>query len=266
MKDLCRQLAQEHAALDEIVKDLSDLKWDMITPFDHWSIREEICHIAYFDDKARLAATDPDGFQTDMMEIFEGITSVDEFLAKTINALMKLSPKALMDFWIDERGKMTKAVEVLEPEDKIVWYGPPMTAESFVIARMMETWAHGQDIADALKIKRTPTERLKHIAHLGVKTFGWSYKNRGLEKPVEKVCVELKSPSGETWQWNPEQTENSIAGSAEDFCLVVSQRRHIDDTRLIASGPIAREWMSLAQVFAGPAEKGPDAGQWSRNN
>ncbi len=264
MKDLCRQLAQEHAALDAIVKDLSDSKWDIITPFDDWTIREEICHIAYFDDNARLAATDPDGFQTDMLEILEGVTSADEFLAKTVKDLMKLSPKALMDFWTNKRRKMIEAIEVLEPQDKIVWYGPPMTAKSFVIARMMETWAHGQDIADALKIKRTPTERLKHIAHLGVKTFGWSYKNRGRKKPIEKVCVELKSPSGEIWLWNQGETKNSIKGSAEDFCLVVSQRRHIDDTRLLASGPIASEWMALAQVFAGPAEKGPDAGKFKQ--
>ena len=262
MKNLCNELAQEHAALDEIVKDLSDSKWDMITPFDDWTIRQEICHLAYFDDKARLATIDPDGFQTDMMESLTGITSVDEFLANTTKELMKLSPNALMAFWIDERTKMINAIETLAPGDKIVWYGPPMTAESFVIARMMETWAHGQDIADALNIKRTPTERLKHIAHLGVKTFGWSYKNRGLEKPSETVGVELKSPSGETWMWNQGQTKNSITGSAEDFCLVVSQRRHIDDTRLVAIGPIAREWMTLAQAFAGPAENGPAAGKF----
>lgn len=264
MKDICRQLAEEHADLDEIVKSMGESKWDMITPFDDWTIREEICHIAYFDDKARLAATDPDGFQRDMVKIFEGVTSVDEFLAKTVKDLMKLSPEALMEFWINERTKMIKAIEVLDPRDKIAWYGPSMTAESFVIARIMETWAHGQDIADALKIKRTPTERLKHIAHLGVKTFGWSYKNRGLEKPGQTVRVELKSPSGEIWQWNPEQTQNSIRGSAEDFCLVVSQRRHIDDTRLMAEGTIAREWMTLAQVFAGPAENGPDAGKFKQ--
>ena len=125
MKDLCRELAQEHAALDEIVKDLSDSKWDMITPFADWTIREEICHIAYFDDKARLAATDPDGFQTDMLEILEGVTSVDAFLANTVKDLMKLSPKDLMDFWNNERSKMLKTIEILEPQDKIVWYGPP---------------------------------------------------------------------------------------------------------------------------------------------
>ncbi len=262
MKDLCRELADEHAALDEIVKDLSDSKWDTVTPFYDWTIRDEICHIAYFDDKANLAATNPDGFHKDMEKIFEGITSVDDFLVKAVADLVKLPSRELMAFWVNERTKMIKTFEVLGSEDQIPWYGPPMTAESFVIARIMETWAHGQDVADAIGFKREATERLRHIAHLGVKTFGWSFKNRGLEKPAQKVRVELESPAGETWLWNEDCTENTITGSAEDFCLVVAQRRHIDDTKLITNGDIAQEWMSLAQVFAGPPEKGPEAGKF----
>lgn len=262
MKDLCRQLAQEHAALDEMVVGLSDSQWDTITPFYDWTIKNEVCHIAYFDDKANLAATDGDGFQADMAKSFEGITSVDDWVEKTVQDLMQMPPKELMDFWVSERIKMLTTFEVLDPEDKIPWYGPPMTARSFVIARMMETWAHGQDVADALGFKRIPTERLKHIAHLGVKTFGWSYVNRGLEKPGEKVRVELTSPAGDTWLWNETCENNSVIGSAEDFCLVVAQRRHVDDTALTAQGEIAREWMTLAQVFAGPAEQGPEAGRF----
>lgn len=262
MKDLCRELVEEHAALDLIVKDLSNSKWDSTTPFYDWTIKDQICHIAYFDDKANLAATDPHGFQTDMETLFADITSMEDFFKKTVRDLIKLSPKKLMEFWVNERTKMIKAFEVLNPEDKIFWYGPPMTAQSFVIARMMETWAHGQDVADAVNFKRKPTRRLKHIAHLGVKTFGWSFTNRGIEKPVKKVRVELESPSGETWLWNAGQKENSVIGRAEDFCLVVTQRRHIDDTKLLATGDIACEWMSLAQVFAGPPEKGPGPGNF----
>lgn len=262
MKDLCRELAEEHAAFDKVVKDLSDSKWDIKTPFYDWTIRDEVCHLAYFDDKASLAATDPDGFQQDMMNAFEGITNVEDFLVKTVKELKKMPPKKLMDFWVKERTKMIKVFEVLDPEDKIPWYGPPMTAKSFVIARMMETWAHGQDVADAVSFKREPTERLKHIAQLGVKTFGWSFQNRGLQKPANKVRVELESPAGGIWLWNEDCTENSISGSAEDFCLVIAQRRHVDDTRLVTRGEIAREWMILAQVFAGPAEDGPAAGKF----
>ncbi len=262
MKELCRQLADELAALDDVVKDLSDEQWKGVTPFYNWTIQDEICHIAYFDDKASLSSTDPEGFQKDMEKMFEGVTSFDGLFEKLTEDLKKLSPKELMEFWIKERTKMLKALEVLDESDKLPWYGPPMNAKSFVIARMMETWAHGQDVVDAVKGRREPTDRLKHIAHLGVTTFGWSYVNRQLEKPSKRVGVELLSPSGETWKWNEEHTENTVTGSAEDFCLVVAQRRHVDDTGLVTKGDLAREWMTLAQVFAGPAEMGPPAGKF----
>ena len=53
--------------------------------------------------------------------------------------------------------------------------------------------------------------------------------------------------------------DDSVTGPAEDFCLVVTQRRHVDDTRLAVRGPLAREWMECAQAFAGPATSGPAA-------
>jgi uncharacterized protein (TIGR03084 family) len=135
-----------------------------------------------------------------------------------------------------------------------------MSALSSATARLMETWAHGQDIFDALKLKRTNTDRLRHIAHLGVTTFGWSYINRGMEVPKKQVRVELVAPSGELWTWGPEGVEDKITGPAEDFCLVVAQRRHVDDTRLTVAGDVARDWMEKAQCFAGPATIGPKAG------
>ena len=124
----------------------------------------------------------------------------------------------------------------------------------------METWAHGQDVFDALKLKRTNTDRLRNIAHLGVSTFGWSYINRGMEAPKEQVRVELTAPSGALWTWGPEDAANKVVGPAEDFCLVVAQRRHVDDTNLVVSGDVARDWMLKAQCFAGPATDGPKTG------
>jgi uncharacterized protein (TIGR03084 family) len=115
----------------------------------------------------------------------------------------------------------------------------------------METWAHGQDVADALGIERVPTDRLRHIAHLGVATFGWSYSIRQMEVPDSPVRVEITSPSGELWTWGPEKANDIVKGSAEDFCLVVVQRRTLADTQLVIKGATARQWMSIAQTYAG---------------
>jgi uncharacterized protein (TIGR03084 family) len=126
---------------------------------------------------------------------------------------------------------------------------------------MMETWAHGQDVADTLGIRRKPTDRLRHVAHIGVTTFGWSHVNRGLKVPEVAVRVELTGPSGDLWTWGPEDAKESVKGPAEDFCLVVVQRRHVDDTALQVKGDTARNWMHIAQAFAGPPVTGPKPGE-----
>jgi hypothetical protein len=51
-----------------------------------------------------------------------------------------------------------------------------------------------------------------------------------------------------------------------DFCLVVTQRRHPDDTDLAIEGPLAEEWMAIAQAFAGPPGKGRAPGQFPKGS
>ena len=172
-----------------------------------------------------------------------------------------MSIEELMGWWRRERKKLLEAYSTLGRKDRLPWYGPTMSALSHATARLMETWAHGQDVFDALRLKRANTDRLRHVAHLGVTTFGWSYTNRGLEPPKTPVRVELTAASGSVWTWGPEDASDRISGPAEDFCLVVVQRRHVDDTSLEVVGETARDWMLKAQCFAGPATDGPPPGE-----
>ena len=43
---------------------------------------------------------------------------------------------------------------------------------------------------------------------------------------------------------------------------MVTQRRHLDDTDLEVVGDAARDWLLLAQAFAGPPSDGPDSGSF----
>ena len=140
-----------------------------------------------------------------------------------------------------------------------------MGAKSFLTARLMEAWAHGQDIVDTLGASRSASDRLRHIAQLGVITRGWSYINRGLEVPEGNVSVTLTAPSGDVWEWPHENADATVSGKAEEFCLVVTQRRHVDDTDLTINGELARDWMLQAQAFAGGPTDGPAAGTWKDN-
>ena len=135
-----------------------------------------------------------------------------------------------------------------------------MSAASSLTARIMETWAHGQDVADALGLVREPTARLRHIAHIGVRALPFSFAANGLEVPQEPVRVELTGPDGSVWTWGPEHAANRVTGPALDFCLIVTQRRHLADTSIRAYGQVADQWLAIAQAFAGPPGPGPPAG------
>jgi uncharacterized protein (TIGR03084 family) len=144
----------------------------------------------------------------------------------------------------------------LDPRARLPWFGPPMSAASSLTARIMETWAHTQDIADALGVTREPTSRLRHVAHIGVGARAFSYAVHDRPLPQAQVRVELTGPDGDLWTWGPAEAENRVTGPALDFCLLVTQRRHRDDLALVIDGPAAAEWMSIAQAFAGAAGTG----------
>jgi uncharacterized protein (TIGR03084 family) len=131
-----------------------------------------------------------------------------------------------------------------------------MSPASFATARLREYWAHGQDVADGLGVTRTPTARLRHICHIGYRTRGFSYVNRGLEPPSADVRLELTAPDGTTWTYGDDSAPDRVTGPALDFCLLVTQRRHRDDVDVAAHGAAADEWLSIAQAYAGPPGPG----------
>ncbi|MEE9278326.1 MAG: maleylpyruvate isomerase family mycothiol-dependent enzyme, partial [Dehalococcoidia bacterium] len=134
-----------------------------------------------------------------------------------------------------------------------------------VTARLMETWSHGLDIVDVVNAERPDTDRLRHVATLGIRTRAFSYVNRGLEPPHVPVYVELTAPSGAIWTFGEKGAPDRITGSASDFCRVVTQRRHLADTALVIVGEAAQEWMHVAQAFAGPPGPGRQPGEFGHD-
>jgi uncharacterized protein (TIGR03084 family) len=252
LDELTADLAAEHVDLDGLVADLDETGWDTPTPAEGWEVRDQISHLAWFDREAVRAALDPESFVATLSEALSDETYTERAVAEG----RRFSAPVLLAWWRAARSGLLGALAALDPATRVPWYGPPMSAASFVTARLMETWAHGQDVADALGVERVPTDRLRHVAFLGVRAFPNSYRVRDLPVPDALVRVELVSPSGEAWAWGDEGVADVVRGPALDFCLVVTQRRHIDDTDLVASGPVATEWMRLAQAFAGPAGPG----------
>ncbi|MGH9246236.1 MAG: TIGR03084 family metal-binding protein [Acidimicrobiales bacterium] len=249
---LLTDLAAEHAALEEIVAPLDDHAWDTSTPAAGWGVRDQIGHLTFFDRAASMALADPQGFAA---EWEAALADLGTYVRASEARARALDPAALLEEWRDGRAALLAAAANVDPAARVPWYGPSMGTRSFLTARLMETWAHGLDIADGLGMTLPASERLRHVAHLGVSTRAWSYVARGLEPPADPVRVELSSPidnAAEPWVWGDEGAANRVRGPALDFCLVVTQRRHVVDTALVAEGPLAQEWLPIAQAFAGP--------------
>jgi uncharacterized protein (TIGR03084 family) len=246
--------------LDDLRAEQSDLRalveggdLDAATPAEGWDVRDAVAHLAGTDEEALVAATRPDEFVAALPDVAKDI---DGFLTGQLTARRGLSKEELLAAWQGGFDAMLEAFAQVQPGTKVPWYGPPMSPASFATARLMEYWAHGQDVADGLGVQRTPTARLRHICHLGVCTRGFSYVARGRSAPAVEVAVDLTAPDGSRWSFGDPDAEQCVTGPSEDFCLLVTQRRHRDDTALVATGPDADEWLDIAQCFAGPPGAG----------
>jgi uncharacterized protein (TIGR03084 family) len=253
MRALAGDLAAETAVLRDMIAGLDDSGWRRPTPAAGWSIGDQISHLAFFDDAAIGSATDPEGFAAETKRA----VAAGELDADDIAGRYRGHAGAELLAWFDaSRRRLLTVFSELDPALRLPWFGPPMSAASSLSARIMETWAHGQDVADALGVVREPTARLRHVAHIGVRALPFSFTANGLEVPGEPVRVELAAPDGGLWTWGPDQAENLVTGPALGFCLLVTQRRHRDDTAVRADGQVAAQWLTIAQAFAGPPGPG----------
>ena len=250
LETLRRDLSAEREALDSVLAPLSLDAWATPTPAEGWTIKDTVAHLHRTDQAALIAVDDPERFRRDFDAISEAV----------FHPTYARDVPPLLAAWRETAAEVTEKVSAVPRGEKIVWLGLPLSPMWFLTARLMETWAHTQDIADALGVSRQPTGRLRHVAHIGVGTRAFSYAIRGKTQPPGPVRVELTAPDGTVWTWGPEEAEDRVAGPALDFCLLVTQRRHRDDLALAIEGPGATEWMAIAQAFAGAPGPGRPAG------
>lgn len=250
-------LAEEGAALERLVVALPDRDaWLQPSAARGWTIAHQIGHLAWTDRVSLLALRDhAELAKYQRAAEIEGTAILE---AGAAEGLEDAGP-ALLRRWRTGRERLVTELAMATPDVKVPWFGPPMKPASMASARIMETFAHGQDVADALGVNSPVTPRVRHVCHLGVRTRNYAYAVRGAEAPTVEFRVELDGVDGETWSWGPDDATQSVSGSALDFALLVTQRRHRDDLDLIATGPDADRWLDIAQAFAGPPGAGRKA-------
>ncbi len=241
-------LAAESAQLDHWVAALPASGWATVTTPEGWTVAHQIGHLHWTDQASVLAITDVDEFGRRMAE---GAANPAGFVDDAAAELSLVPADELLARWREGRAALDAALRSVPDGQKIPWFGPPMSPTSMATARIMESWAHGHDIAESLGIAVPRTGRARHVAHIGVRARGFAYAVRGLELPIEDVRVELAGPDGDVWGWGPEDASQRVTGDGYDFALLVTRRRHLDDLDLHAEGDVAAHWLTIAQAFAG---------------
>jgi uncharacterized protein (TIGR03084 family) len=247
-------LRAESDELDELVADLPAERWAEATPAPGWTIAHQIAHLLWTDRVALTAITDEAEFTS---VLGAAATDPSGFVDQGAEDIVAAAtPAELLADWRSTRTKLHDELLAVADGRKLPWFGPPMSAASMATARLMETWAHGFDVADALGVKRPATARLRSIAHIGVRTRDFAFAINGFDAPADPFRVELRGPDGSTWTWGPEDTAQHVTGSAEDFCALVTQRRSWAVLDVMAEGEDAQRWLTIAQAFAGPPGPG----------
>jgi uncharacterized protein (TIGR03084 family) len=254
-------LRAEADEFHSLLKTLGDADWSRPTPFLGWTPWDVVAHLHYFDRMAVLALTDAAAFAAQAKELIRAATTGVSGAEYTRRELGSLDANELLGQWHATCCEMSEQLGGADGKRRLPWFGPDMGVRMFTTARHMETWAHAQDVYDLMRASRTHTDRIRNIAVIGVKTFAWSFLNRGLEVPGEPPYVRLVAPSGAVWEWNDPSDESRVAGDALEFCRVVTQGRNIADTALDVVGDTAAQWMAIAQCFAGGPVDPPKPGE-----
>ena len=257
---LLADLADETGVLMALLDEIPESSWSTPTPAPGWSVRDQVAHLAHFDWVTRLCVAQPEDF----VALRDSIPDLQAYVDSIGPANASRDGQDHLRWWRDQHQRLVAAVRAAPAGSRVPWFGPSMSLASKVTARIMETWAHGQDVVDALGVERPASDRLRHIARIGVLALPNSFVTHGQDVPEAPIRVALIAPDGHAaWEWGDADATDSVTGPAEDFCLVVTQRRHVDDTKLRVTGPAATAWIDVAQAFAGPAGAGRRPGQFA---
>jgi len=253
--------------VDELHGFLQTLKpedWERTTRFMDWTPWDVVAHLHYFDRVSRISLEGEEAFAPERKALFGAMAAGRTNRELHRERFGSLDVAALLHAWRSTAHALAEELGARDPKARLPWFGPDMSVQMFTTARFMETWAHAQEIYDLVGASRTHGDRIKNVALIGVKTFGWTFANRKLAPPGPPPYVRLVAPSGAVWEWNAPSEEECVRGDAVEFCQVVTQVRNVADTALEVTGPVATRWMSIAQCFAGgpvdppkPGSRGP---------
>ncbi|HEX5113753.1 MAG TPA: TIGR03084 family metal-binding protein [Pseudonocardiaceae bacterium] len=259
LPDVIAHLVAEGDAVDGMIAGLDDALWSTPTPAAGWTVAHQVAHLTFIYRIAGLAVSQPETFQ----ELARGAQGdFDAAINAALAGCEAEAPATLLAAWRSARAAAEGALASVPVDSLVPWLVRPIPAGVLAAAGLMELIAHGQDVADALGVRRQWTDRIKHVVGFAVQVWDFAYQARGLATPDVRFGFELTAPSGAVWTFGPDDALQRVTGSAVDFCLLVTRRRHRDDLDLVAVGPDADEWLNIAQAYRGAPGTGRTPGQF----
>ncbi|MCP2336101.1 TIGR03084 family metal-binding protein [Actinomadura rupiterrae] len=260
LKTVIADLTAESEQIDRMVAGLDDARWGLPTAAPGWTIADQVAHLSFIYRLAGTAASDAAAFQA-LVERAKG--DFDGAVNAALDDYPRAAPRELFARWSAERTAGIDALAAVPEDGTVPWLVNPLPPAILACAGIMETFAHGQDIADALGVRPERTDRLIHLVGFAILVRDFGYQAHGLTPPAEEFRYEITSPSGQAWDFGPEDAEQRVSGPAEDFCLLVTRRRHPADLAIRVSGAEAERWLGIAQAYRGPAGQGRLPGQFA---
>ncbi|MGQ0480874.1 MAG: maleylpyruvate isomerase family mycothiol-dependent enzyme [Pseudonocardia sp.] len=257
--ELLADLLAERSRLTDLLGPLPEPAWRARPASGHWTIAEHVTALALLDEAAALAVTAPTRFVTHSRSRMACPPRLGD-----IDARHRDSPGPELLSWLGAaQTKLVRAYRRLDPAHLLPWYGTDLDAGTALAARIAETWAHGRDVAAACGANWVPTNRLRHVAELGIRSLGASFEALGRPVPTVPVRIELSGPDDQAWTWGREQARDRVTGTAEDLCLVLTGRRTPAQVGLRVNGVVVAEWLEIARPYPGapeaPGWRGADA-------
>jgi uncharacterized protein (TIGR03084 family) len=243
--DLVDDLEAEQQSLVAVLETVEGDDWFRPTPSWSWDVRDTVAHLADTDELAVDTCTDG---PRSLGPFAATCASAEDVTLLGVLRGRRLTGADVLDWWEWTQAAEREVLRNLDPVVRVPW-GLGMRPPSFVTARMMETWAHGLDVHAALGLEPVDTDRLRHIAWIGLRALPYGASVAGVAPPEGPLRVELTLPSGATWTAGPPDAPDRITGSASEFCRVFVQRLAVGSTNLVATGNGATLALRVARSY-----------------
>ena len=254
MREILSDLVAEQQALDQFLQRINERQWVLPTSAPGWSIKDVVSHLAYTERFAAQVLADGSSVVKKAK-----VTDIDTWTALGITEGREMRYQQVIEWWRNSRADVVDALSRMEGTERVAWIDGDMSARAFATLRLMETWAHGLDVKDAMEGLLTydeeeedptlDTSRIRHVAWLAHRMLPYAFAEAGEDYPESGIRLELMGPQYARWVYGPEDAPDIIKGIASEWCRIAVQRMDHSTASLKTEGEKAETAIMVVRTY-----------------